>query len=559
MLLSLACIAKDEEDMIGGLLESVRGLVDEAVVVDTGSGDNTVAVAEGLGARVVRSCWTGSFAAARNESLAHCRGEWIIFLDADERVNGTGFKKVRRYLATALEDGFFVTLINYLDLSMTTPGENIKVFRVFRNRPAFRFSGTIHEQVMPAVIAAGRGIGVLPLEVGHLGYVPVIIEERKKLARNLAMCEEAYRADYQNPLARYYALFNLAREYQNIGNFPRAVELYGELLRHREIENEAYFPIAAYNICNCLSQLPGHEQTALRLADPLLVLLPDYAELWYLRGTFLSRLERPKEALESFSKSLALKMDNPRYVSRMPRLREMAWVAVAGIKRKNSDVAGHLAALHNAWAENPGLVNTRFLHEIVRLLLVYEKPATIVNDYLAKAPGLDLDMWLGLRELFFISRGYTGAREISAVYLRPRNRSLFHFLRSIDENICGDGPVDLALLRAKGPVLADPLLRDTDRELAALLFLTGEDLPWSTLDAHIEGKTETSQAVRDLAGYYTGSRDNIQAVKAIYKLLVKYRALPNAWLVGKLRETLAGLGEDPVAVVVNLQRIEALA
>jgi|GEM_PF-6393367 len=560
MLLSLACIAKDEEDMIAGLLKSVRGLVDEAVVVDTGSSDNTVAVAEGLGARVIKSSWRGSFALARNESLAHCRGEWIIFLDADERANGSSFKPVRRLLSSAREDGFYVNLVNYADLEMQQPVENIKVFRVFRNRPEYRFSGTIHEQVMPEIAARGRGIGVLPLEVGHLGYVQEVIRVKNKQARNLAMCEEACRTPYPNPLARHYALFNLAREYQNSGDYARAVELYRDLLQNREVQNEPYFPIAAYNICNCLVQLPGREETALQLADTLLGLLPDYAELWYLRGTFLSRLQRRAEALASFIKALAQNADNPSYISRMPRLREMTWVAVAGIKKQNNDVSGYLAALHKAREENPANVNA--LLEITRILVAHEKPADIVNNYLAKAPGMETGLWLQVRELFLLSRAYTGAREITAGFLRPRNRSVFQILRFIDESVCGDGPVDPGLWRAKGKALADPLVRDPDRELAALLFLAGgpHRAPWPLLAAAVGETGEAGRTVRDLAGYFggPGPRDQVAAVKAVYTLMVKYRRLPNAWLTARMREVLVALGEDPATVAENLQRIDAL-
>ncbi|MDA8335234.1 MAG: glycosyltransferase [Peptococcaceae bacterium] len=562
MLLCLACIVKDEEDMIAGLLTSVRGLVDEAVVVDTGSADNTVGVAEGLGARVIRSTWRGSFAEARNESLDQCRGDWIIFLDADERVTATGFKAVRRQLASAREDGFYVTLVNYADLAMTTPVEDIKVFRVFRRRPEYRFSGTIHEQVLPEVMARGKGIGLLPLTVAHLGYVPAVIRERNKQARNLAMCEEAYRAAFQSPLARLYALFNLAREYQNTGDFARGVELYGELLKNREIENEAYYPIAAYNICNCLAQLPGREETALSLADSCLSLLPDYPELWYLRGTFLSRLQRSDEALESFIKSLAQKTDNPRYISRMPRLREMTWVAVAGIKKQKQDVAGYLAALHKAWEENPTVANLNLLLEITRLLLSHEKPADIVHNYLATAPGIQTDLWLPVRQLFLVSRAYTGARDISGCFLKPRNRSVFQFLRSIDDNICIDGPVDLGVFLAKGQVMSDPLLSPVDRELAALLFLTGPptELPWPALAVRADGGNEAGRAVMELAAYFSGEgpRDNVRTVKAIYTLMVKYRRLPNAWLTARLKDVLVGLGEAAVMVTENLKRIEAL-
>ncbi len=93
---SLCMIAKDEQEHISGCLESVRGLVDEIIVVDTGSADRTKETARSCGAKVFSFPWTGNFAEARNESLRHATGDWIIFLDADERLNSFGVEDCLR-------------------------------------------------------------------------------------------------------------------------------------------------------------------------------------------------------------------------------------------------------------------------------------------------------------------------------------------------------------------------------------------------------------------------------------------------------------------------------
>ncbi len=99
--------------------------------------------------------------------------------------------------------------------------------------------------------------------------------------------------------------------------------------------------------------------------------------------------------------------------------------------------------------------------------------ATEGPPYLATAPGIQTDLWLPVRQLFLVSRACTGVRDISACFLRPRNRAVLQFLRSIDDNICIDGPVNLGVSQAESQMLADPLLSPVDRELAALLFPTG--------------------------------------------------------------------------------------
>ena len=79
-------IVKNEEEMLPGCLEAVRDAVDEMVIVDTGSSDRTVEIAESFGAKVVHFPWNGSFADARNCSLDHATGDWVLYLDADEHL-----------------------------------------------------------------------------------------------------------------------------------------------------------------------------------------------------------------------------------------------------------------------------------------------------------------------------------------------------------------------------------------------------------------------------------------------------------------------------------------
>src|SRR5437764_6936259 len=84
--LTAAIIVKDEAEHLAGCLASLRGAVDEIVVVDTGSSDGSPAVAEGFGAVVLHHEWTGNFSEARNLGLDRATGEWILYIDADERL-----------------------------------------------------------------------------------------------------------------------------------------------------------------------------------------------------------------------------------------------------------------------------------------------------------------------------------------------------------------------------------------------------------------------------------------------------------------------------------------
>ena len=96
---SLCVVVRDEEELLPGCLEAAAPAADEVVVVDTGSTDGTVAVAAGFGARVLHVPWEDSFSAARNVALAAARGDWILFLDADEHLEAGGAARLRPLLA----------------------------------------------------------------------------------------------------------------------------------------------------------------------------------------------------------------------------------------------------------------------------------------------------------------------------------------------------------------------------------------------------------------------------------------------------------------------------
>ena len=138
--LSLCMIVRDEADMLPGCLDSVSGVVDEMIIVDTGSTDSTPTIAADRGARVLRHDWQEHFAEARNASLDAAGGDWILWLDADERLRRNEHDRLRRLIAEARADAFLVPI-----MSPHPTGSHVtRAHRLFRNRKGIRFSGRIH-------------------------------------------------------------------------------------------------------------------------------------------------------------------------------------------------------------------------------------------------------------------------------------------------------------------------------------------------------------------------------------------------------------------------------
>lgn len=185
--LSLCMIARDEEKFIADCIESVRDIVDEVVVVDTGSRDNTPDIVRSCGGSVHQFEWIEDYSAARNEALSHAAGDWVLVLDADERLDPSSKEAVLSAISSGKADAYELTFHNYCRAGSTTPDIVHKVCRLFRNRPEYRFEGRVHENVVPSIVAAGGVIRELEAVVHHYGYTPDVKKTRNKHERYLSL------------------------------------------------------------------------------------------------------------------------------------------------------------------------------------------------------------------------------------------------------------------------------------------------------------------------------------------------------------------------------------
>ncbi len=194
--LTLLLIVRDEAGLTGRLLREHRDLWDEAVVVDTGSRDDTPARAAAAGARVLHFAWRDDFAAARNRGLEAARGRWILALDADEAIAPEDFPRLRRALAAPPDRCYSLPQLNYTwrtahpewrpvagrypAREAGLPGYvETRITRLLPARDGLRYRGRVHESVEPAALALGLAVEALDVPVHHYGHV----RERRVLAR----------------------------------------------------------------------------------------------------------------------------------------------------------------------------------------------------------------------------------------------------------------------------------------------------------------------------------------------------------------------------------------
>ncbi|MCH7620070.1 MAG: glycosyltransferase family 2 protein, partial [Candidatus Marinimicrobia bacterium] len=185
--ISLCMIVKDEETFLRGSLDSIKSVVDEMIIIDTGSGDSSVQIAHDAGATVIETEWSDDFSMARNLSLGKANYEWILVLDADERISFSDYPRLRRLMELSDFFGFRLdqrSYVHHSNLTNAVPcvgeyAEEMKypgyipqdVVRFFRNYSAIEYRGRVHEIVEHSMIENHLSIEKSGIPIHHYGKV----------------------------------------------------------------------------------------------------------------------------------------------------------------------------------------------------------------------------------------------------------------------------------------------------------------------------------------------------------------------------------------------------
>ena len=281
-------IVRNEERHLAACLSSLRTLVDELVIVDTGSTDSTISIARRFGARVIRARWPGSFAAARNISLDHARGEWIFYIDADERVRKPVDRaKLRRLLRQPRIGALTV------DLFPTSESTAFSTLRLFRNDPRVRFEGAMHESPMRGItemMRANRCRGRhSDLKIDHVGYDD---DHLRKARRNLPLLR---RALVEQP-GHIWNRSHLALVYVTLGRARDAERAWRRAIAdlHRTGSRNLLDSVAHSGYANWLL---ANDRDASRVIADGLARFPGNMELHWLRARSLMKQRRWRQAI----------------------------------------------------------------------------------------------------------------------------------------------------------------------------------------------------------------------------------------------------------------------
>lgn len=313
MSISLCIIAKNEERNIGRCLESVKDIVDEIILVDTGSTDDTVRIAKEYGAKVYYYEWNDSFADAKNFAIEKATKEWILCMDADDELSSDGKEKILNIVNNDKTTGvyFFKTYSYVGDEENNDIVMNINI-RLIRNNRGYKFIGDIHEQILPGPEDMGR---LDAMKVGdvifyHYGYLNEEIKLKDKRNRNIRIISKILE---KNPNDNFM-LFNMGSEYFALCDFNTALYYYKKAY-------EKFNPGFGYSsklilrIAGCYEYL-GRFNEELKIIDEGLKYYPHFTDLEFMRAKVYFIQNRFTLAIKSLKKCIKMG-DAPFYLGEL--------------------------------------------------------------------------------------------------------------------------------------------------------------------------------------------------------------------------------------------------
>lgn len=230
--ISLCMIVKNEEKNLNRCLGSVYELVDEIIVVDTGSKDATIRIAQEKGAKVHSFQWNDDFSQARNVSLSYATKDWILVMDADEELPKEQHSRVLRLIEKPQCKAYTLKIRSKIKKGIDEYWVINTHTRFFRNHQGIKFSGRVHEDIRPSVEAIRATIGMGDAEIIHYGYTEELANQKEKAQRNIALLQQTIRENPDNALSYFY----LGEAYSQSEDWRSAVESYRQSLQNGNLD-----------------------------------------------------------------------------------------------------------------------------------------------------------------------------------------------------------------------------------------------------------------------------------------------------------------------------------
>ncbi|MCB0209145.1 MAG: glycosyltransferase [Anaerolineae bacterium] len=302
---TLCMIVKDEENHLATCLESVGDLADEFIIVDTGSTDNTVEIARRFGACVKHFEWINDFAAARNESIKEAKGDWIFWMDADDRLSPDNVARLKQAAACGRADAYYCYVVSQFQNNQVVQ-DRIEHLRLFRNRRGVQFEFPLHEDAAPTAHRLGLTIARTNIVVSHTGYAVDSQALQAKARRNLTIIHAAHQQAPDN----LYWCFHLGITLHALGDFAGSIEYLAAVIANPPpfLDRDVYLYQAYEGLMLAYAHTGQFTKVRQILAEAEQAF--DYRQhFWVRAGTIYLDLDEPEQAIKALEHARTLSSD----------------------------------------------------------------------------------------------------------------------------------------------------------------------------------------------------------------------------------------------------------
>lgn len=308
--ISLCMIVKNEEKNLKRCLSSAEKLVDEIIIVDTGSTDQSKVICESFPAKIYDYEWTDNFSDARNYCISKATSDWILWLDADEQLLINDIAATKKLLSDNEADLYSLQL-QHSNKEEQDDLEEYYIsyhYRLFKNNCGYKFQGPIHEYI---VLEDKQDLGKIKIinsvTIKHYGYGEE--DALEKSIRNLKLLLKEKTMNNDNPWIDYhiaaelYRLKDINRSYSFVNN---AISMF---VTQKLVPPPLVYKLKYEIITNYCST-----DNAVDAIEKAIELYPDYVELYFYKGTMLYQQKKYEEAIKAFQKCLVLGEFNSSYL-----------------------------------------------------------------------------------------------------------------------------------------------------------------------------------------------------------------------------------------------------
>jgi len=302
-MLSACIIVKNNEATLDNCLNSIKGLVDELIVVDTGSSDKTKEIAEKFGAKIYDFEWKDNFSEAKNYAISKASNPWILEIDADEVISKLDHLKIKELLQENKHLGYFLIQRNYTNefgaFGWTSCVDDIyeeskvasgfvprKMLRLFKNDPRIRNEGAVHNSVIKSVGKLGT-TGDTEIPIHHFGSLNQTLERVRWYVD----------IEKKNLKNDFFQEYQIAIQLHRLGELDEALK---HLIRSLELNKEFYLTLLEIAIISI-------KKGKISEVRPLLLRslqLKDYGMTWSQLGIVEAYEKNFEEAVKCFEKAV---------------------------------------------------------------------------------------------------------------------------------------------------------------------------------------------------------------------------------------------------------------